>query len=73
MAPSTAVERPDAVAAPPSDPALGAGLCANCLRLMEELKAAQARIEALEAKLRDLEAGLRRSRRQAAPFSRDQK
>lgn len=46
--------------------------CPNCQRLQAELEAVRAKLAAAEAKLAALEAELRRGRRQATPFSRDE-
>jgi len=46
--------------------------CGNCQRLRAELETAQPKIEELAGKIQELEVQLRRGRRQAAPFPRDQ-
>ncbi len=46
--------------------------CPNCQTLRAELEALQAKLEAAQARIAALEAELRRGRRQAAPFSRDE-
>jgi hypothetical protein len=46
--------------------------CPNCRRLQAELKRVWAQLKEDQAKIAALEAELRRGRRQAAPFSRDE-
>lgn len=46
--------------------------CPNCQRLLAELESLQAQLEKAQARIAALEAELRRDRRQAAPFSRDE-
>lgn len=46
--------------------------CPNCQRLQAELEAVRAKLEEAQARIAALEAELRRGRRQAAPFSRDE-
>ncbi len=45
--------------------------CPNCRTLRARWEAVQAKLEEVQAKIAALEAELRRGRRQAAPFSRD--
>jgi len=46
--------------------------CPNCRRLRDQVRQLTAQVHALTAKVATLEAELRRSKRQAAPFSKDQ-
>lgn len=46
--------------------------CPNCRRLQAEVEALKAKLEEAQAKIAALEAELRRGRRQAAPFARDE-
>jgi transposase len=73
MIASTLSEVPAEVSAPADAPDQQARSCSNCLRLEAELQTAKARIESLEKRLQQLESELRRGKRQAAPFARDQK
>lgn len=46
--------------------------CPNCRTLQSQLKALQRKLDEAQARIATLEAELRRGRRQAAPFSRDE-